>query len=288
LEETAKIECAGSLLDGWKCAARLGLVSQTAFEPTSPVSGLDRFVERVHVVATESYGDPRRIEYLPDGTASLLFRYFGAGKGDLSVRGPYTRALYKTAASIPLSVRVVFAPGGAYPFFGLPVDALQNDIVLLEDLWGDRGRKLLDRALSNAERDPEAVRRDIIAALTARMRTNPFEPAAASVARAAVHLIADRGQTIRQVAATLGISPRHLRRAFTATVGVSPKVYARMARFQRAVELGRHSTDDWSEIAQHAGYFDQSHLNADFHEFARVSPATFRRAPGPGPLQTSP
>jgi AraC-like DNA-binding protein len=65
---------------------------------------------------------------------------------------------------------------------------------------------------------------------------------------------------------------RHLRRTFQATVGVGPKTYARIARFQRAVALGRSRPGRWSEVARAAGYFDQAHLTADFRELARVAP----------------
>jgi AraC-like DNA-binding protein len=213
-----------------------------------------------------------------------VFRYFGPGKGDLSVRGPCTRAHYKVAPSLPLTVRVVFAPGGAYPFFGVPVDALQDQLVLLEELWGERGRALLDVLLRDAEQGGDAARDAISAALDSRMCEAPFEPAAANAARAAVQLIAERDLDISEVADQLGVSARHLRRSFTATVGMRPKLFARVARFQRAVALGRHSAEGWSEIAQRTGYFDQAHLNADFQKFAGVSPATFRRDPAPKPL----
>jgi methylphosphotriester-DNA--protein-cysteine methyltransferase len=52
-------------------------------------------------------------------------------------------------------------------------------------------------------------------------------------------------------------------------VGVSPKLYARIARFEAALESKALSTSDsWTDVAHHLGYFDQMHLIHDFKEFS--------------------
>src|SRR3954468_9461424 len=73
--------------------------------PTSTVQThvLDRFVARIDVVKPRP-GEPHRVvDHLPDGTSCLVFRALGGGAGDASVRGPWTRAHYKLAPSIPLT-----------------------------------------------------------------------------------------------------------------------------------------------------------------------------------------
>ena len=204
----------------------------------------------------------------------LVFRAFGPGTGDVAVRGPLTQAYYKTTPPVPLAVRIVFQPGGAYPFFGVPLDMLADRAVRLDDLWGRDGARALDRLLAAVDR-----REDVAAVLERmlleRMRTAPFEPASAVASRAAVALLASGGVSVEDVARRLGISGRHLRRAFQATVGVGPKTFARFARFQRALTLGHAQPSRWGEIAHAVGYFDQAHLTADFRELARVTPGAF-------------
>jgi AraC-like DNA-binding protein len=79
--------------------------------------------------------------------------------------------------------------------------------------------------------------------------------------------------TIDRVAAAAGVSRQHLARAFAYHVGVSPKTFARVMRFRRALELaGGHN---WDDLAAELGYFDQSHLIADFREFAGTTPVPF-------------
>ena len=91
-------------------------------------------------------------------------------------------------------------------------------------------------------------------------------------ARAGVRLLTGGRRSIDDVARELGISERHLRRAFHGVVGLGPKTYARIARFQRALAMGRATPGRWSEVARATGYFDQAHLTADFRELALVPP----------------
>jgi AraC-like DNA-binding protein len=72
------------------------------------------------------------------------------------------------------------------------------------------------------------------------------------------------------------VTSRHLRRAFAEHIGIGPKDFARTVRLQRAVRLSRTS-QDWSRIAAEAGYYDQAHLIADFHELVGVTPGAFAK-----------
>jgi AraC-like DNA-binding protein len=232
---------------------------------------LERFIERIEI-KTARPGELRRtVDIFPDGTTSLVFRALGGGAGDIGVRGPLTHAYYKTAPAIPLSMRIVFRPGGGYPFFGVPVSELRDRMVSLDALWGSAARGLLENLIAVAGAGGN-VTGIVERALVDRMRTRPFEPACAVQARVGVHLLAAGDRSIRHVAGALGVSDRHLRRAFHATVGLGPKTYARIARFQRALALGRARPGRWSEVASATGYCDQARLTADFRELAFVSP----------------
>ena len=75
--------------------------------------------------------------------------------------------------------------------------------------------------------------------------------------------------------AVAGVSRQHLARAFAHHVGVSPKTFARVMRFRRAIAIARGGREGWAELAEELGYFDQSHLIADFREFAGETPVPF-------------
>lgn len=57
-----------------------------------------------------------------------------------------------------------------------------------------------------------------------------------------------------------GYSARQLQRMFVREIGIPPKLFARIARFRRAQQLAlAYPRWSGSELAQGAGYFDQSH-----------------------------
>jgi AraC-like DNA-binding protein len=76
---------------------------------------------------------------------------------------------------------------------------------------------------------------------------------------------------ISLLARKLGLSERTLERRFQIHIGTTPKRYARIVRLRKAVaQLKCHS--NWADIANTAGYYDQSHMINDFQEFYGMSP----------------
>ena len=60
---------------------------------------------------------------------------------------------------------------------------------------------------------------------------------------------------------------------FMKQVGVHPKLYARIVRFEAALDSkARASTKSWADVACEFGYFDQMHMIHDFKSFARGTP----------------
>jgi AraC-like DNA-binding protein len=83
--------------------------------------------------------------------------------------------------------------------------------------------------------------------------------------------------TVREVADHVGVSTRHLRTLFRKYVGLSPKMFARVKRLHRAVHAFRqHPSAPWSRLALEAGFYDQSHLAADFQSLLGTTPSAFR------------
>jgi len=92
---------------------------------------------------------------------------------------------------------------------------------------------------------------------------------------AAVRLLA-AGHSFDSVAAATNLSRQHLRRTFLDQVGVGPKTFARVSRFRRLMRDVRAARDvSWAAVAADLGYADQSHLIAEFREFAGTSPVPF-------------
>jgi AraC-like DNA-binding protein len=92
---------------------------------------------------------------------------------------------------------------------------------------------------------------------------------------AIARIVAAQGtERVEDVARGIGISRQHLARQFLHHVGVSPKTFARVVRFTRVLRR-LQANPDWADLAVAHGYYDQSHLIADFRELAGTTPGSF-------------
>jgi AraC-like DNA-binding protein len=238
---------------------------------TASTRWLARFVEDVRVVVPVA-GTAPQIVRLPDGRMNLIIRVLaGSQSGDVSVAGPRTRALFKHATGVAHAVIVQLKPGWSTPLLGVAANLLTDRIVPLDDLWGRAGRDLCLELLA-ARSLPEVLDR-VSDAIALRAR-HASEPASARLARRAVRLLEGDEVRVDSVARRLGVTARHLRRAFTETIGIGPKDFARTVRLRRAVREAATSRD-WGRIAADAGYYDQSHLITDFRELVGLTPGAF-------------
>jgi len=124
--------------------------------------------------------------------------------------------------------------------------------------------------------------------LRCRPETAPGTPAwqgaAATVSRA-MRLIErgflDEGQTVDDLADTLGMTARHLRRLFVRHAGASPAAVATTRRVQRAKVLVDETTLPMGTIAFAAGFASVRRFNAAFRSAYRRPPSAVRGARRP-------
>jgi AraC family transcriptional regulator of adaptative response / DNA-3-methyladenine glycosylase II len=110
--------------------------------------------------------------------------------------------------------------------------------------------------------------------------TPAWRGAAATVSRA-LRLIErgflDAEASVSDLADTLGMTTRHLRRLFRRHAGASPTAVATTRRVQRAKALVDGTTMSMSEIAFAAGFASIRRFNAAFRAVYRRSPTAVRR-----------
>jgi AraC-like DNA-binding protein len=188
----------------------------------------------------------------------------------IGISAPADRPVTIDTAEQHRTICVVFRPAGAYPFFGPPVDALDEPVVSLADLWGD-DRDLRARLVEAPS--PLAALSLLQDELVARA-VRPLHPDR-GIATAAAAL--GRGLPVGEVSDRLGTTAGALRRRFAAQVGLTPKRYARVRRLQRLLDsvLVRPGFD-WSRAAVESGYFDQAHMVNEFRALTGVTPSAYR------------
>jgi AraC-like DNA-binding protein len=160
-------------------------------------------------------------------------------------------------------IEVRLPPLTARRLFGVPMDVLANHVVALEDLLGRDADRLVER-LHDAPG-------------WAARRLDAARPPSPAVAWAWKRLRETHGALpIGALAQELGWSRRHLAVQVREQVGLPPKLLARILRFDRVIALLRRADPErWAEVAYDCGYYDQSHFNRDFRQFAGATPTDF-------------
>ncbi|MET7320154.1 helix-turn-helix domain-containing protein [Streptomyces sp. NPDC005549] len=208
--------------------------------------------------------------HLPDVATALVYRRTGPRDGDLRVVGPRSRASYHPGKELPMCIRVRLRPGVARSVFGVPVRELRDQAVPLTELWGDRAARL-ERRLNELS-GTDSVLRGIEDAVLKGLHhdADPRDP----LLREAVQSLSTTGDRVAALAQRLSVSERHLRDLFTDRVGLTPKRFTRIQRVRTV--LARAGAAKWAGLAVDTGYYDQSHMAADFHALMGVSPTAFR------------
>lgn len=256
----------------------------TCHKPKPP---LDQFVECFWL--SLGYSPSHQMErVLPTGTVELVFdlrndriRIFddasdlaGQWFGGAVVTGAQSRYFVLESTQQASVAGVHFRPGGAAPFFGLPLGEIMDQHVGLEDLWGKSAHELRER-LQDAK-TPSSLFALLEEALLERLRELP--PTYWLVALAIQKISAcPTSVRVREVSDSTGYSQKRFIHLFHSQVGLTPKLFGRVQRFQWLLDQINRGTDvDWAKVALDAGYFDQSHMIRDFRAFAGVSPIKYQ------------
>ncbi|MEP6986859.1 MAG: helix-turn-helix domain-containing protein [Chloroflexota bacterium] len=170
-------------------------------------------------------------------------------------------------------LNVSFRPGGAYPFMRLPLSELHNQVVSLDEIWGNFAAEIRERLYAAPTIQARFMLLEQL--LMARLCEIPYglnivQTAVAEIAR-------HRGVlSIQALSDHLGISQKHLITQFKQMVGSTPKELARIYRFRRVL-YGIDPTQpvDWRDLARQSLYYDQPHFNRDFEAFTGHTPTDY-------------
>ena len=223
---------------------------------------------------------------LPDGSPEIVFNLsdrflrLSAGREDLQpatlFAGQMTRGiLIRPTAHVKL-FGVRFQPAGAFPFLRAPLDETTDEIVEFGDAVASGIGKEIEERIHSATCFDERIA--IFESYFSKSLREIRKTDAFLTASKAVAVIEEQGGrlSVPDIADELGVSERSLERRFKQAVGIAPKTFSRIARFQtvvRAFQSGK--TLNLLDTALDCGYYDQSHLNRDFNEFAGQSPTAF-------------
>lgn len=222
--------------------------------------------------------------HVPHTATTIVLRAEAGGRREALVLGPRTRATYSVAEAPASCVRLRLAPGAAEPMLGVTAGELTDRVVRLADLPGpvreladDLGELPYDEILAFLE---DELPQRLSESATQRAHRVLLGEAAAALAE-------PTGRPIPALAADLAVSERQLRNLFSAGIGLSPKHFARIGRVRQILAYAGNTP--WSRVAADNGYYDQSHLTADFRTLMGVPPGKFFRGrlPAATPCQVT-
>ncbi|MFE1595188.1 helix-turn-helix domain-containing protein [Nocardia sp. NPDC058705] len=218
--------------------------------------------------------------HLPVATTTVVVRTEKSGRSSAFVVGAQTKASYSQPEEPAGCVRLRLEPGVTRQLLGVTAGELTDRVVRLDELPGPLGTfapKLTGRPADEAIEHLEAE-------LPQHLSESDTERAHRIVLREAISaLTADHAPALPELSARLAVSERQLRNLFTAGTGLSPKHFARIDRLRRVLAYAGNTP--WSHLAATTGYYDQSHLTADFRTLMGVPPAAYLRGNLPAPTR---
>jgi AraC-like DNA-binding protein len=225
-----------------------------------------------------------RERLMPDGEATIVFNLH---RDELPLFDPRNPSLFTYArGSIVHGARsefavidtrymaeilgVQFRAGGAFPFFNMPADELNNALLPLETLWGACADDVRSRLLeARSVQDKFRVMEQFLLAQT-------FEPLTKHPAVTFALRKFRSTYSVASVMEEIGLSATRFIKLFREEVGMTPKLFCRVQRFQQVLRMIDCEQDiDWVNVALTCGYFDQAHFIHDFQAFSGFNPMTY-------------
>jgi len=206
------------------------------------------------------FGGPMTVQF-PDGWHTVRPR---------SVVGPHTRGGFGLRFDGDIDSFAIFLqPGALWSLFHVQVSELMETHYDTDDVLGTAASRLWDVLARTAQfgRRVQVAETFLSSCVQAEIRGTSINAAATIVAREGGRI------TIPRLASRVQLSVRQLERSFIREIGITPKRFARVARFQNALDARvREPGRSWLDIATVSGFSDQMHLIHEFQSFGGLPP----------------
>jgi AraC-like DNA-binding protein len=260
----------------------LGCWTLTQWQPESDTR-LAQAVLRIWLFEGSTVNPRERV--FPDGSLEIVVQlnasYHRADSPSqpfppVSVGGVRTTALTIEGPGHPVRVLGIrLAPSAAFSILGTSLDALTDCSYDLHDIIGMAAAELGERC--HGALDGPACVREALRWVKRRLeRGSEPDPVVSSFA---ARIEGGGGAlAIDGIEAASRRSRSRFAARFRAQIGVAPKHFARIVRFRQALQFLLTRNAALGDVAARAGYYDQAHMNAEFHSFAGLTPRGFRDA----------
>jgi AraC-like DNA-binding protein len=256
------------------------------FKVHRPSFPLSQFVD--HFWFYKGYSPEFRTEkILPDGSIELMIDLMDEPKklfmgNDLTkhcyyknswISGERTGYILVEQGFDNAMIGVHFKPGGAYPFFSFPISEINDAVVELDLLYGSIITDLREQLLEavSLEIKFQVLEQFLITQAKTNLEVDEAIEFALKQILASPQMLA-----IKDLSDKIGITQKHLITKFNQVVGLTPKLFTRITKFQKVIQLiGYQQNVEWPAITYECGYYDQSHFIKDFVHFSGMNPTQY-------------
>lgn len=231
-----------------------------------PSRELESCVEHFWTQKVSSSPAGRSWRIIPDANPYLIFVMLHENSRiytRCSLVGPRSRFGDTAMANRVLTMGVRLRPGTLSLLTRFPASDFTDHSVPVEDIFGVRGRSLLERLRES--QSPSSVMR-IISVFLSR------EWAGRNCTKQLPHSQCAR---VAEMAAQSGLPTRTLHSRLMQHVGLSPKRVLRIERLHRALVSAQKRPAPWVQIAACSGFADQAHMIREFQDLLGESPAVW-------------
>lgn len=253
------------------------------YQTFEPGNDLSPYIRCYWTLESPAEAMPEKQTIVPDGCMEMIFHYgdlykqYRAGSGFIQPRcfviGQLTQPLEiePTGETGIFSVR--FHPNGFLPFATMPIKQMENTAISLEKLFGADGTEMEQNLLS-AITTVERIKQVETFLLNRLTDSNTIDR---MVKLTVDTIMAANGQlSVNELSRQTHISRRQLERRFSSVIGLSPKQLSKIIRLQAMIAaLLSDDTANFTTLAHHNEYYDQSHFIKDFKEFTGFTPKEF-------------
>jgi AraC-like DNA-binding protein len=259
------------------------------FELHVPGFPLNQFIE--HFFYYEGLSPAHNKErFFPDGNTEIIFdlseniQYIYDNESLREIQacqhawasGVRTRSITIPSGRGSRMLVVAFKKGKAYPFYPMPMNEIENQVVRADLIFGGSINYLREQLLAAASVDEMFMLLETFL-LRQSNGTLTNEIKMRCIEYALLHIVNQPNVlSLQHLYNHIGYSPKHFISLFKEQVGVSPKQYLKIMRFQRAImEIENQAPIHWSNFAQENGYYDQPHFIHEFRNFSGFTPSEY-------------
>lgn len=224
-----------------------------------------------------------RERIFPDGSIELILhyrdffqKYDEAGNAVIQPRSFFHGQLKRYFELQPMGKVGVFSarfhPAGLRPFVPFSIDEITDLTAPTALAWGEKAAQLeIDLLQAESTEERIAVMEQFL------LRQLNQEQVDSIVENCVGSIIEQSGITsVDELKQQQAVGKRALERRFQQSVGLSPKLFARIVRFNYALQLiEKRDFSNFTTVAYEGGFYDQAHFIKDFYDFTGLNPKQY-------------